>query len=311
MSKDGLFIFEYVKIKVYLILNIEILMKRLIWKRCEKMRKHLKNSRFIVTILLLTIVLFTSNVSFAAWWGTPGYEWTLAKGITSVKSQAQLNKNVSHTDLYSAILKYLTIKGVEPEGKVAHHEDDMEYLNNVVAGLFKIINSYTSKTSLTPDEYRIVESYVDHAKDTFDDYKQYLKRENVKDINLYLNLSKYRAATLIKDREYRELVLSRLGNIKNSEIFNYGMIPYAGEVTRREFLLLMYDLLSQQSLSDEEVIASFNEAGVLLGYQSDLMLDKPITYSEMLTFMYRFEIYDFNPVIEETEEIENGKIETK
>lgn len=277
------------------------------------MRNHLKNSKCIVTILLLTIVLFTSNVSFAAWWGTPGYEWALAKGITSVKSRTQLNKDVSHSDLYSTILKYLTIKGVEPEGKVTHHEDDMSYLNNVVAGLFEIINSYTSKTSLTPEEYRIVENYVEHAKNTFNEYKQYLTRENVKDIDLYLNLSRYRAATLINDREYRELVLSRLGNVKNSEIFTYGMIPYAGEITRREFLLVMFDLLSGQSLSDEEIIDSFNEAGVLIGYQSDLMLDKPITYSEMLTFMYRFEIYDFNPVVEEAEETEaeDEKIEMK
>lgn len=276
------------------------------------MRKCFKYSKFIATILLLTIVLFTSNISLAAWWATPGYEWALSKGITPVKSNAQLNKAVSHTDFYSAILKYLTIKGVEPEGKNAHHEDDMTYLNNVVSGLFEIINTYTTKDSLTPDEYRIVESYVEHGKKTFDEHKNYLTRENIKDVDLYLNLSKYRAATLIKDREYRELVLSRLGTVKNSEIFDYGMIPYAGDITRREFLLLMFDLLSNQPILDDDIIiTSFNEAGVLVGYQSDLMLDKPITYSEMLTFMYRFEIYDFNPVIETTDENEDIEADMK
>lgn len=271
------------------------------------MRKLFKNSKRIVAVLLLTIVLFTSNVSLAAWWATPGYEWALSRGLTSVKSKTQLDKAVSHTDFYSTILRYLLIKGVEPEGKLAHHNDDMSYLNNIVAGLFGMINTFTSKESLTPDEYRIVESYVEHAKKTFNEYSQYLTRENMKNVDLYLALSKYKAATLINDREFRVLTLSRLGNVKNSEIFAYGMIPYAGEITRREFLLLMFDLLSFQELSNEEIIASFNEAGVLLGYQSDLMLDKQITYSEMLTFMYRFEIYDFNPVPEE--ETEDGESE--
>lgn len=270
------------------------------------MKKHFRSSKHIIAILVLTIVLFTSNVSFAAWWATPGYEWGLTRGLTSVKSKTQLNQVVTHSDFYSIILKYLELKGVQPERKLAHHTDDMSYLNNVVAGLFNLINTYTSKSSLTPDEYRQVESYVEHARGTFEQYSQYLSRNSVKNIDLYLRLSQYKAATIIDDREYKELALSRLGRVKNAEIFNYGMIPYAGDITRREFLLLMFDLLSSQGLSDEEIITSFNEAGVLLGYQSDLMLDKEITYSEMLTFLYRFEIYDFNPVIEEVEETEEN-----
>ncbi len=263
------------------------------------MRKHLKNSKRIIAILLLTIVLFTSNVSLAAWWGAPGYEWGLSRGLTSVKSKTQLDKPVSHTDFYSMILKYLTLKGVEPEGRLVHHSDDMSYLNNIIAGLFELINTFTSREALTPDEYRVVETYVKHARQTFNEYKQYLTRENMKNVDLYMSLSQYKAATLINDREYKALALSRLNNVKNSEIFAYGIIPYAGEITRREFLLLMFDLLSRQELTDEEILASFNEAGVLIGYQSDLMLNKEITYSEMLTFMYRFEIYDFNPIPEE------------
>ncbi|MBO5179649.1 MAG: hypothetical protein J6B87_04820 [Clostridia bacterium] len=271
------------------------------------MKKHLKSSKHIIAVLLLTIILFTSNVSFAAWWATPGYEWGLTRGLTSVKSRTQLNQTVTHSDFYSIILKYLELKEIQPEGKLVHHADDMAYLNNVVAGMFNLINTYTSRSYLTPDEYRQVESYVEHARGTFERYKEYLTRNSVKNIDLYLKLSQYKAATIINDREYKELALSRLGRVKNADIFTYGMIPYAGDITRREFLLLMFDLLSSQDLSDEQVITSFNEAGVLLGYQSDLMLDKQITYSEMLTFLYRFEIYDFNPVVEETDEIEENE----
>lgn len=268
------------------------------------MKKLLKKSKCMISILLITIILFTSNVSLAAWWATPGYEWGLTRGLTSVKSQSQLNQVVTHSDFYSIILKYLALKGVQPEGILVHHEDDMSYLNNVVAGLFDLLNTYTTKVSLTPDEYRQVESYVEHARGTFEKYKQYLTRNNIKNIDLYLRLSQYRAASIIDDREYRALALSRLGRVKNADIFTYGITPYAGDISRREFLLLMFDLLSRQDKTPEQIIKDFNDTGVLLGYQSDLMLDKQITYSEMLTFLYRFEIYDFNPTVENVEDVE-------
>ena len=273
------------------------------------MKKHLKNSKHIIAFLLLTIVLFTSNISFAAWWGTPGYEWALVHGLTSVRSRSQLDQTVTHTDFYSTILKYLELKEVSPERKTMHHEDDLSYLNNVVAGLFDYINkNYISKNSLTPDQYRQVESYIEHARGTFEQYRSYLNRNSLKNIDLYLVLSQYKAATLINDREYRELALSRLGRVKNAGIFNYGIIPYAGDITREEFLLLMFDLLSLQEKSDDQVIKDFEDTGVLLGYETGLMLDNKLTYSEMFTFLYRFEMYDFDPVIEEIEETDEDEI---
>lgn len=274
----------------------------ILWKRCEEMRIH--SSVLKKILMLLAVVCTVSSTCFAAWWATPGYEWAVSKGLTSVKSQVQLEQTVSHTDLYSTILKYLKLKGVQPSGRTIHHNDDMEYLNNVVAGVFEIVNSYTSRTSLTPDEYRIVESYIEHGRETFDKYSEYITKNSVKNIDLYLALSNYKAATLINDREYREYVLSNLKGVKNAEILNYGIIPYAGNVTRREFLLLMYSLLSNQPLSDTAIIKEFNDTGVLLGYQSDLMLNKELTYSEMLTFLHRFENFDFEPEEEETEVVE-------
>ena len=253
------------------------------------------NSNVLKIILTLTIVVVTfSSTCLAVWWATPGYEWALARGLTSIKSQASLEQKVSHADLYSTIIRYLEMKGIGPSGRNIHHADDMYGINNVVAGVFKMVNEYISKTSLTPNEYRIVASYIDHGRDTFYKYRGLMRRYD-QNIDLYLRLSKYRAAKLIDDREYREYVLRNLGYVRNSEILNYGMIPYVGDITRREFLLVMHSLLSEQSVSDDEIIRRFNDTGVLLGYNNDLMLDKELTYAEMLTFLYRFEIYDFNP----------------
>lgn len=270
------------------------------------MRSHSKILKKI--FILVAIFVMFSSTCFAAWWGTPGYEWALSKGLTSVKSQKSLDQTVTMEDLYTTILKYLELKGVNPSQKTIHHNDDMTYLNNVVAGVFQMVNSYTSKTSLTPNEYRIVDSYIEHGRTTFDQYRSYLTKNNVKNIDLYLALSKYKAANLIDDREYREYVLSQLGSVKHVEILAYGIIPYTGEMTRREFLLLMYSLLSDSSASDDSVIEQFEDTRVLEGYAGDLMLDKELTYSEMLTFLYRFEIFDFNSVEEtQPEEVEEAE----
>ena len=136
------------------------------------------NSRFLKGILMLIIaVSMFSSTCFGAWWGTPGYEWGLSKGLTSVKSQRSLEEPVTHADLYSTILKYLYMKGISPSYRSVHHRDDMTYLNNVVAGVFGLINNYTSRSYLTPDDYRIVESYIDHGRDTFYKYKSFIRND--------------------------------------------------------------------------------------------------------------------------------------
>lgn len=269
-----------------------------IGKGVKKMKIKFRLNKFAVMLLVFVTTISSMSV-FAVWWGTPGYEWCLSNGLTSIKTKNQLQQVVSHTDLYSTILNYLQLKGVEPSGDVVHHYDDMYGINPVVADVFKMVNSYTTRTSLTADEYRTVDSLVEHAKDTFSIHEKYLTKDSVKNVNLYMTLSKYKAAKLIEDREYREYVLARLGNVKNSGILVYGITPYVGNITRKEFLLLMYDLLSDSSLDETTVINQFNESGVLLGYESDLMLDKELTYTEMLTFLYRFEGFDFGSSDEE------------
>ena len=71
------------------------------------------------------------------------------------------------------------------------------------------------------------------------------------------------------------------------------MLPYTEKITRKEFLLVMYDLLARTQNSDSTVLDSFYDAGVLIGYNTGLELDKKLLYSEMYSFLYRFEIYDF------------------
>lgn len=266
------------------------------WKRCEKMRKNSRLKK-IISLLMIAIIVMACTNSFAVWWGTPGYEWALSNKLTTVKSTSQLNKNVTLTDFYTTVIKYLRLKGIEPRNETIHHEDDMDGIDNVAKGIFTIINDYNTRDSITIKQYYIVENYVKHARKTLEDYidySQYLTRDSLKNIDLYLTLSQYKAATLIDSRSDREYILAKVNNIKNHEIINYHMLPYAADITREEFLLVMYDLISENEMSDDAVIEAFENAGVLIGFETGLELDKKITYSEMLTFLYRFEIFDFD-----------------
>ena len=266
------------------------------WKRCEKMRKSSRTKKVIMMLLLVTMMMLMSTNVFAVWWATPGYEWALANGLTKVKSTSQLNKNVSLSDFYTTAIKYLKLKGISPRNESIHHEDTMEGVDNVAKGLFEIINSYNSREELTIQQYYVVENYIEKGRKTladYVDYSQYMTRESLKNIDLYLALSRYKAATLINDRTHRERIMSGLGNVKNSEIIRYNMLPYAGDISRQEFLLVMYDLISADERNNQAVISAFEEADVLRGFETGLELDKKITYSEMLNFLYRFEIFDF------------------
>ena len=266
-------------------------------KRCEKMKKTPRIKNIICLLLLFMTILMSSTTVLGVWWGTPGYEWALSNKLTSVKSTTQLNQNVSLSDFYATVIKYLKLKGITPRNETIHHEDGMDGVDNVSKGIFNIINGFNNRKAITIQDFYKVENYVEHGKKTLNeymDYSQYLTKNVVKNIDLYLELSKYKAATLIESRSDREYILSKLGRIKNAEIVDYHMLPYAGEITRREFLLVMFDLISSNELNDERIIQDFYDAGVLVGLDTGLELDKRITYSEMLTFLYRFEIFDFS-----------------
>ena len=56
-------------------------------------------SKLVKQILILGIILANiATVTFAAWWGTPGYEWCFSKGITTIMTQKEMTKKVSQAD---------------------------------------------------------------------------------------------------------------------------------------------------------------------------------------------------------------------
>ena len=63
-------------------------------QRCEKMKK---NTRLLIIFVLTFMIIIGSNC-YAACWGTPGYEWALSRGLTSIKTQSQLSRDVTLSD---------------------------------------------------------------------------------------------------------------------------------------------------------------------------------------------------------------------
>lgn len=262
----------------------------------------MKKNTSLIMIFVLTFMIFIGSNCYAAWWGTPGYEWALSRGLTSIKTQSQLDRTVTLSDYYNVILKYLKMKNVQPKKNVTAQGLYVDGIyNGTIEGLIKDVNSYigVNQKSLTPQQYRNLEELIEHAKKTMDEQSNLLYRDDLKDLNLYLDLAKYRGATLLESdtkikNEYKKGVLYRLRNTKYASSLNYGIMPMCGEPTRGSFLVLMHNLISDTSASKDEIIKSFNEAGVLLGYDNDLWLNESLRYSEMLTFLYRFEAYDFS-----------------
>ena len=275
------------------------------------------SSRFKISIIMcmMLIMMFamSSNVFAAFWWGDPGYNWALTSGLDNIKPKSQANQTMLLSDFYTLAINYLKLYKISPRNESIHHEDDMDGIDNVAKGIFDIINGYNSRESLTIQQYYIVENYIDHGRETLEkyiDYSQYMTRESLKNIDLYLALSKYRAATLIGSRSDREYILSKIGYVKNSEIIQYNMLPYASSLTRKEFLLVMYDLISPIEKDDDTIINDFYEADVLRGYGTGLELDKKITYAEAYSFLYRFGGFDFG-TDDEADETESESTSTE
>lgn len=269
-------------------------------------KKGMKYIKLVVTLGLF-ITILSSNV-FAAWMGIQHYEWAKSVGITTLASNSSLSSTVSHANFYSILIKYLQYRGYKRKDNVKQNVGASNSYNKTLDGMNAVVDSYISKTELTPTEYRKVLTYIEHVEDTVDKNAYLLSRDNLKDFHLYLSLAKYKAATLINEYSYKNYVMSNMGKVKYKEIVDYNIKPYYAQITRGEFLVLMFSLLSERELSADEIINEFYESGVLEGYLpreegKELELNKALSYAEMFTFMHRFDVFDFNAETEtETEE---------
>lgn len=268
-------------------------------------------------IILSVIVAMSSNtVMAAAFWATPGYQWAVNKRITSLANNSALSNKVSHANFYSVLIKYLKLKNVPTTRKPKQNVSRNGVYNKTIDGIIATVDEYISKDHLTSQGYKTVATYIEHVDDILKKNSNFLDRDDLKNVYLYMSLAKYKAATMINEPGFKSLVLAgkcptkefNVNNVAYKEIVDYSIKPYYGDITRKDFLVLMFSLLSEQNLSEEEIIKQFYESSVLQGDgNGELWLNECLTYEEMFTFLYRFEMFEFNPTEESLEDIETEK----
>ena len=144
-------------------------------------------SKLVKQILILGIILANiATVTFAAWWGTPGYEWCFSKGITTIMTQKEMTKKVSQADFYAIVLKYLRYKGVEPGRNVMQTVGDVSSMNSTLLGMMNTIDKYVIKDSLTALEYRQVMTYMEHAEEIVEKQQNLISRDDIKAFKWYM-----------------------------------------------------------------------------------------------------------------------------
>lgn len=262
----------------------------------------------ILIFLSIFITIISGTVLAAGWWGQPAYEWAIRNNLTSMANNSSLNNAVSLDSLYSIILKYIKMHNIQPKSNVVQNVGSINSFNKALNGIVANIDSYISKTSLTADEYRIVDTYIVHVDRTIEEQKSLLTRDNIKNIHLYMDIARYKAATLISDYSYRTYVLSRLKPIKYAELVRYNINPYFGSITRGEFFALIFSLRSDStSMTKDAIINELYDSGIIEGYYEDtkvLELNKDITYIEVFQYLMKLDnLYDFD----RTDDEKNGE----
>ena len=92
----------------------------------------------------------------------------------------------------------------------------------------------------------------------------------------------------IYDYDYKQLVY--VAKPKNADLFmQYKLIPYYGQITREEFLNLMYHytVALGSTFSSGMTVGYYRYYDVLRGYQNNLMLTQELTYAHFVTFLSR------------------------
>ena len=98
----------------------------------------------------------------------------------------------------------------------------------------------------------------------------------------------YLIYTKIYDNDYKEQVY--VAKPKNVDLFmKYKLLPYYGEITREEFLNLVYKytIAKNSTFSTGVTVGYYRYYEVLLGYDNNLMLTDRLNYAHFVTFISR------------------------
>ena len=250
----------------------------------------------IVLMMLMTIIILVPGIANASWYSEP-YNWAYSSGIIGKKSDKQLMENVSSQDFYTILFKYFEMKGVQPSYEY-FKMDDYKTDNYILVATERQLSTLASKDWLTNDEYKKAVTLIENANNILEKNSKYFEASEIESIKYYLDVMDYILYTKIYDYEYKQQVIYDYEHSKqiyvtkpkNADLFiKYKLIPYYGDISREEFLNLMYHYTVAEGMtfSTGVSVGYYKYNNVLLGYQNNLMLTLKLNYAHMVTFLSR------------------------
>lgn len=242
--------------------------------------------KFVLTIIL-TIVLSIPVYSSTQWYAE-GYTWAKDQKIITNKTKTQLLSNISPNDFYNMLFKYFDLVGVINPTDSYFKLDDYKSDNYILVASERQLTAYMQKEWLTNDEYKKAASLISNARNVLDKNKKYFDDSEITSINYYLNMMEYLLHSKIYDYEYKlQIYVKKPANA--DKFIQYKLIPYYGEITREEFLNLLYyyTVANGSSFSTGLMVGYYKYNNVLLGYDNNLMLTSHLNYAHFVTFLNR------------------------
>lgn len=239
-----------------------------------------------VLIMLMTIIISIPVTANAAWYSN-GYAWANSKGIIEKKTDAQLLTNVAPADFYAMLFKYFDLINVNIPASY-FKMDDYKTDNYILVATDRQLTTYASKDWLTNDEYKKAVTLIENARNILDKNAKYFTESEKQSIEYYLTIMEYLMYTKIYDNDYKSQVY--VAKPKNADLFiEYKLIPFYGEITREEFLNLVYKytVADGATFSSGVTVGYYKYYDVLRGYDNNLMLTDRLNYAHFVTFISR------------------------
>lgn len=243
----------------------------------------------IVMIMMITIMLAVPATVNASWY-SEAYTWANSEGIIAKKTDAQLAKSVEPAEFYTMLFRYLKLVDVAPRTEYDDYfkMDDYKADNYILVATDRQLTSYAMKEWLTATEHKKAAELIKNARNILERNPQYFEEAEKKSIEYYLDVMSYILYNKIYDYSYKKQV--HVQQPKNGELFiEYKLLPYYGEITRKEFLNIIYYYTVAQgsTFSSGVTVGYYRYYDVLRGYNHNLMLTEKLTYAHFVTFISR------------------------
>lgn len=243
----------------------------------------------IIMIMLITIIIAVPIYAKETWY-SDGYEWANAQEIIGKKTDAQLAQNVHSEEFYDMLFKYLELRHVTSIGETQgyYKSDDYKTDNYILVAADKQLTYYVAKDWLTNVEYKKAVTLIENATNILDKNPDYFTKSEIESTKYYLEVMNYLLYTKIYDYDYKNQVFA--AKPKNADLFvKYGLIPYYGEISREEFLNIVYyyTVARGNPVSTATTVGYYRYNDVLRGYDNNLMLTNKLTYAHFVTFISR------------------------